>query len=170
MTLSYNIPVKNRFCVLTPDKMAANSENRSSGGNVDREVFLSSTVDDKLVAIFDELLFIRNEQVDCSRGMLNLRKSVENVSEKLGQVVDVTNQQSDFLRQIAYKSIDTEARSRRNNLIFRGFTEHSGENCYQIILEFLANQFDLDRRHVTSQGHIDLGSVGLASSLIKDRL
>jgi hypothetical protein len=44
--------------------------------------------------------------------------------------------------------IDLEARSRRNNLIFRGFVENRGENCFTVIQDFLDNRMDIDPRDV----------------------
>ena len=43
---------------------------------------------------------------------------------------------------------DIEARSRRNNLIFRGITENRGENCFQIIRDLIYEHLDLDSDRV----------------------
>ena len=37
-----------------------------------------------------------------------------------------------------------EARARRNNIIFRGISENRGENCYQLVRDFLKNHLDID--------------------------
>ena len=70
------------------------------------------------------------------------------MNEKLGQVVDVTNSHSSVLKTMAYKSIDLEARSRRNNLIFWGFVEIPNENCFAIIRGFLADRLNLDPQNI----------------------
>ena len=66
------------------------------------------------------------------------------MNEKLGEVIEVTNTQSNVLRTLAYRCIDLEARSRRNNLIFWGILENPGENCFQIIRDFIQHNLDLD--------------------------
>lgn len=48
------------------------------------------------------------------------------------------------LRLLEYKSLDIEARSRRNNLLIYGFTERRNENCTDRIIEFLENELCLD--------------------------
>lgn len=106
-----------------------------------REDFKKKSVDDKLVIVFDEIRFTREEQVS---GFKRFEQSVAHVSEALTKVTDTTNAQTELLKTLAYKSIDLEARSRRNNLIFRGFHENPGENCFQIIRDFLGDRLDLD--------------------------
>ena len=49
-----------------------------------------------------------------------------------------------MLKTLAYKSIDLEARSRRNNLIFWGLAENVRENCFAVIRDFIKNELDLD--------------------------
>ncbi|WAR11517.1 hypothetical protein MAR_025697 [Mya arenaria] len=70
------------------------------------------------------------------------------VNDKLNQVIKVANSQTDFMKTLAYKSIDLEARSRRNNLIFSGFAENAGENCTSIIRDFLHNRLSIDSGHI----------------------
>ena len=87
---------------------------------------------------------MRLNQEDMKRGMANFERCFRGVSEKLNEVIDVTNQNSNVLKTLAYKSIDLEARSRRNNLIFYGFAEMYDENCFSAIREFIKRQLDLD--------------------------
>ena len=53
-----------------------------------------------------------------------------------------------MLKTLAYKSIDLEAWSRRNNLIFWDFFEISHENCFAMIKDFVADRLDLDLRRM----------------------
>ena len=145
--------VSNRFSLLSENNMAdmadtVNSVNNPDGQVVNRQDFSRSSIDDKFLALFDELKFIRTELVDSCRGISKVQTTVNKVSEKLGQVIDVTNQQTDFLKVIAYKSIDLEARSRRNNMIFRGFEEQNVENCAEIIRNFLETSLGIDTEYV----------------------
>ncbi|WAR09294.1 hypothetical protein MAR_019252, partial [Mya arenaria] len=68
------------------------------------------------------------------------------VNDKLNQVIKVANSQTDVMKTMAYKSLDLEARSRRNN--FRGFAENAGENCTSFIREFLHNRLSIDSGHI----------------------
>ena len=45
---------------------------------------------------------------------------------------------------LAYKLIDLEARSRRNNLLFHGLVESPNENVYEKLGEFLWTEMGLD--------------------------
>ena len=49
-----------------------------------------------------------------------------------------------MLKMLAYKSIDLEARSRRNNTIIKGIAEHYGENCFEIVRGFLGRNLGID--------------------------
>ena len=65
--------------------------------------------------------------------------------ESLGHVIKATNRHTDMRKTLAYKSIDQEARSRREkkNLFSGGLAESPRENCYDIIRDFIKNQMDL---------------------------
>ena len=71
---------------------------------------------------------------------------MQNALTSIGHVVTATNRNTDLLKTLAYKQIDLEARSRRNNLIFWGIHEQFGENCFQLIREVITNRLDLDGR------------------------
>ena len=55
----------------------------------------------------------------------------------VSSVEKVVNSYNDRLKLLEYKSIDSEAHSRRNNLLFRGFRENRDEDCRKFIIEFL---------------------------------
>jgi len=97
----------------------------------------------KWYILFDELRFIRYEQVHCSRGMVHFHQNMGEMNEKIGEVVQVTNSQLTFMKTLAYRSIDLEARSWRNNLIFRGFVENVCENCLHLLQDFPRNRLGL---------------------------
>ena len=101
----------------------------------------------KSMCLFFNYCLMQNCHKDITnRGMSSFQNSFVVMNEKLGQVIDVTNSHSSVLKTVAYKSIDLEARSRRNNLIFWGFLESQNENCFNIIRNFLAdpNLLNLD--------------------------
>ena len=153
----YNVSTENSFVLLGEDEMARdgfqavkrrrnntdqdqNSEQCVNGINK----CVNGTSEEKLNFICEELCLIREGQDRISRGMLNFQQGFRYMNEKLCEVIEVTNTQSCALRTLAYKSIDLEARSRRNNLIFWGILENPGENCFQIIRDFIQHNLDLD--------------------------
>lgn len=148
------MPTENSFVPLFDEEMARNGfstvskrkrYNTGQGDSCDsRDIFMHSSAENKLNIMFDEILCIRGNQEETNRGMSTFQNSFRLLTEKLGQVADVTNRNTNMLKTLAYKSIDLEARSRRNNLIFWGISENQNENCFYIIREFIKNHFDLD--------------------------
>ena len=143
------IPVQNRFNMLaTRENVSDAAGHKATTPSVSRDDFESSTMDNKLIHMFDELRFIRQEQVNSSLAINSFHRQMNTVNEKLNKVIHVTNTQTDIMKTLAYKSVDMEARSRRNNLIFRGFIENAGENCAYIIRDFLQNRLEIDSRQL----------------------
>ena len=109
-----------------------------------RNQFISCTTDQNLTSIFDELCCMKGEQIKCSHGFKRIEQSLGGMSRTMDQVVQAVNSSTDFIKTLAYKSIDIEARARRNNIIIRGIAENRGENCFQLIRDFISNHLDLD--------------------------
>ena len=100
---------------------------------MDKEVFRGLSTDDKLVTMFKTLTDI---------GSLHGR--VQNIERQVENLVVSDSVQNDRLRLIEYKSIDMEARSRRNNLIFRGHPESvENDDCVAIIRHWLPERLGL---------------------------
>ena len=146
--MDLNVPVQNRYDVLAGRENGGPDCFSNSNRTISRQDFVKSSLEDKMVHMFDELRFIRNEQVNFSMGINFVHQSVVQVNDKLTQVISTTNTQSELLKTLAYRSVDMEARARRNNLIFRGFVENVGENCYDLLLDFLKNRLDIESRCV----------------------
>ena len=70
-----------------------------------------------------------------------------------------------LLKQLAYHSIDLEARSRRNNLIFYGLADCNGEDTVDMIRQFLSDHFDLDLDSLGYHRIHRLGSLAKARSM-----
>lgn len=104
------------------------------------DVFKSQNIDDKLESIFVCLqdLMLTNQR---------LLKAEQTVHE-LRQTTYVNRQRIDIL---AYKSIDSEARQRRNNLLFWGIPEVVNEDCMVVLREFLADRLELDPQTIAIQ-------------------
>ena len=54
------------------------------------------------------------------------------------------NIQNQKLKMLTYRSIDLEARSRRNNLVFKGLADCNYENCKDVIVDFLSGELKID--------------------------
>ena len=157
--MRFSVPTENRFSAFVPKEMARDGfqtvtkRKRLSSGEVNGSEhsdsitmgdFINCSPDDKLNFIFDELRQVRLNQDYMNKGMLAFQETLGVMGEKLGQVIEVTNNNSNLLKTLAYKSIDHEARSRRNNLIFWGIAENYNENCFFVIRDFIRQHLDLD--------------------------
>ena len=105
------------------------------------ENFKALSIDSKLETMFACLLDVKatNERLlKAERTVKQLNKSTQKNSRRI-----------DLL---AYKSIDIEARQRRNNLLFWGIPEVRNEDCiYTVISEFLGDKLGLDVDAITIQ-------------------
>ena len=152
--MEYNVSTENRFMAAYKDDMARegyqffdrSKRKRTNTGqsDSDRSVFQLFGTEDKLNVIYEELQSIRVMQQQTNRGMSNFQNSFCCMGESLNCVIQSTNKNTDLLKTLAYKSIDLEARSRRNNLIFWGLAENVCRNCFAVIRDFIKNELDLD--------------------------
>ena len=90
-----------------------------------KDEFRALSTDEKLVTMFEELTEISSDR------MYNVENKVE-ILETVSMAHD------DRLTLLEYKSIDMEARSRRNNLIFRGHPETVGNDDCETFLSTVA--------------------------------
>jgi hypothetical protein len=75
-------------------------------------------------------------------GLLKYR--IDNIKSHLyvqSATLDVTQQR---LRLLEYKSIDTEARSRENNVVISGIPESNGEDPVKLVKNFIDANLKLD--------------------------
>lgn len=152
----FSVPTENSFMALSDGEMACDDfqtvkrkRNNTDESYIDnRSQFVSCTTDDKLNLIFDELRYIRENQEQANKGMRSFQNGFRFMSDKIGEVIEVTNRNTSVLKTLAYKSIDIEARSRRNNLIFWGLSENYNENCFAIIRDFIIHHLDLDANNM----------------------
>ena len=118
---------------------------RSDTDQVDSySAFMDSSMDGKINRIFGELQVIRETQEQTNRGMKSFQNSFLCMGQKMAEVVEVTNRNTSVLKTLAYKSIDLEALSRRNNLIFWGHAKNRYENCFNIVRNLINDRLDLD--------------------------
>lgn len=76
--------------------------------------------------------------------MANRADQCLHIHNRVNDLESHTSEPSSRLMLLEYKSIDLEARSRRNNLIFGGLPEDKNENCFVTISNFLKNHLCID--------------------------
>lgn len=158
----YNVPVQNTFGPLSEwvgmsmdidngqrfqDQVQASAEaaqNKrrrfSTGTGINHNSFAALSIDDKLLNLFEKL----NNLEQSNRTIEHLAHSVSQTSSQVNHINTRVSNHEQFLRLLAYKSIDIEARSRRRNLLFHGLAENRNENCSNLIREFLWDQMGID--------------------------
>lgn len=125
------IPVRNK-------RRRFNTASPSTG--TDQINISSLSFDDKLSQMLNKLNILEKsnqEIVKISRNMSNVQFKVEHIESR-------TATHDLFLKVLAYKSIDIEARSRRCNLIFHGLAENKDENLPDKLNEFLWQEMCID--------------------------
>ena len=80
--------------------------------------------------MFDDMKSIKTDTGNTQKLLSLNTEYMKTLQTKVNEVVHVTNFQSELLKTVAYKSIDLEARSKRNNLLFSGFEGDRTENCF----------------------------------------
>ena len=147
------LPTENRFLTDRIDEMTRDGyqmagkrrrQNTGQSENEQRSIFMLSNGDDKLNIIFAELVNIRTNQEITHQGMLSFQNSFCYLDENMRNIIEAINRNTDIIKTLAYKSIDQEARSRRNNLLFWGLAENPPEDCFALIRDFIQYQLDLD--------------------------
>ena len=78
------------------------------------------------------LLFLRPRPVIKVEKKLN---TTVGLNSRMTQAETVIRSHNDRLKLLEYKSIDIEARSRRNNLLFKGLAKERDDNCCRRSLE-----------------------------------
>lgn len=106
--------------------------------------FSTISVDEKLTAIYSDVQRVIENQKETNRGMDFLNNSMACTNKNVDQLVKVSHQNTRMLRLLAYKSIDLEARARRNNLIFRNLMYKRGDDCSNVVRHFMTDQLKLE--------------------------
>lgn len=118
-----------------------NKRRRNNTGSVDLDTFSSMSNEGKLNALFSKIINIEENQ---SAGTNRLANIIGTAHAKVVKLEESSIKHNEQLKILTYKSIDLEARSRRNNLIFHGLADVINENSKDLILEFLENELDVD--------------------------
>ena len=95
--------------------------------------------------------------------MVTYESKINSIETKIDRVVNLIprvdfaektlRKQDERITLLEYKSMDLEARSRRNNLLFKGFPEERNEDCKAKIKLLLKNQLELKHDIVIDRAH-----------------
>jgi hypothetical protein len=96
-------------------------------------LILRNSADDKLSTMFAEMNNTGRKVDQC----LSLHHKVHGLETQMSE-------HNFRLTLLEYKSLDLEARSRRNNLIFGGISEGKNENCHNKIINFLKDHLGIE--------------------------
>lgn len=110
------------------------------GNELSIDEFKNMNIDNKLDTLFVYLCDVKST----NQRLLKAEKTVHDIHES-------TKHNSDRIETLAYRSIDLEARQRRNNLIFWGIPEVRMEDCLTLVADFLADHLDLDPERICIQ-------------------
>ena len=147
------------------DIQTAQSKRRRCNTGIDNSAFLSLSIDDKLAHICDKI----NNFLEESNGTLvNIAHSVNQNSVQVNQVNLRMNRHELLLKLLAYKSIDSDARSRRRNLVFHGLAEIKNEDCLYKLGEFLWEEMSIDIDDLYIERLHRLGSIQKARQGVTD--
>ena len=102
--------------------------------------FPSLNMDEKLSQMFEKL----NSLEQSNKEIMKFGQQINSVQSKVDMVEQHTVNHETFLKVLAYKSIDIEARSRRCNLVFHGLKESKNENLEGKLQDFMWNEMGID--------------------------
>lgn len=122
--------------------------------------FSTLSMDDKL-----SLMFTKLEKLDRNDEQIMQMSSILNHTiTRVTRIESCLDKHSVYLKKLAYHSIDQEARSRRNNLIFYGLADVQNEDTYRLLRQFIIDHLDLDLDEICIQRVHRLGSISKAKS------
>ena len=110
---------------------------RRDTNSVDAEAFSQMETDEKLLVLFKKLSLVEGKQN-------SLNAVLSPVYEKIDVLENCVNIHAKQVKMLSYRSLDQEARCRRNNLVFRGLADIHSEDCKMIIAAFLQDELKLD--------------------------
>ena len=169
-TPRYTLPTQNRFEI---DDGRGNGwvvegsrgKRKKLSSSINSECFSQLSQTEQLTCLFNSLNrnyekinSIEQNQRKCLSDINTTQKSVDDVNKRVDRTEKFIDLQMRKLKMLSYKSIDLEARSRRNNVIFWGITEKTGQECQEIIYNFMANELDIDTREMCIERAHRLGS------------
>lgn len=105
--------------------------------------------------MFDKL----NNLEQSNHEIMKCSQQMSFVQTKIDKVEQQTVNHEQFLKVLAYKSIDMEARSRRCNLVVHGLAECKNEHLHEILQDFLWDELGIDSDDLLINRFHRLGSL-----------
>ena len=106
-------------------------------------------MDEKLSTIFNTLTCNQKKLTHVEQKI----DSMNTLNGRVQKVETVMNSYNERRKLLEYKSIDIEARSRRNNLLFRGFPDSRDEDCRRVIRNFLEEKLGVEEPPTIERAH-----------------
>ncbi len=128
---NFSMSTRNRFQWRESDEddsewQKVRKQKKGVGRFVSMESFKDLSTDEKLIQIFGQLnrnfskiQSLEDKQEECMRNVHRVNKAISSTNARVDLLENA-------VRTLSYRSIDSEARSRRNNVIFYQITERSG--------------------------------------------
>ena len=113
------------------------------------EPYNSLSTDDKLSLILSKLSL--NEQR--VKYIQHSMDSLVPVQKRVKEIEHVVKSQSERLKLLEYRSLDSEARSRRRNLLFKGIPENKYENCFHEARRFIGEKLCIETDMYLERAH-----------------
>lgn len=164
-TFEYNVDVQNRYVSksgwgnggyeLVDRGSKRKRISTGSTSSMSAEYFHNLDTDKKLSVLFELMCNVQTMQ---NRSAAEL-KTITGIFEKADNIEKRVDIHDKKLRMLSYKSVDIEALSRRNNLIFWGITENNSRQCETLILSFLADEMRIDTAGIVIDRAHRLGPV-----------
>lgn len=117
---------------------------RVSSDSISSVQFAQLSTSDKLISMFESinqnstiLNAMRNDQKQCLGDVVFLKESLLKTNTRLNTMEKCMDTQSRKLKMLTYKSLDSKARDRHNNLVFWGITENTSKDCKTLLYGFL---------------------------------
>jgi len=137
---------------------------KNSSGSTD--AFASLPTDDKLVCIFeqinktyDKIRNIESQQAQCNSDVQKIKQNYKELDTRVRRMEELCDMQAWNAKVLSYKSIDTEARSMRNNLIVYGLTERLFGDPKTLVRNFLSRELGIDTEEMEIERAHRLGRV-----------
>ena len=137
-SLLFQTQKKRRFNISSGDGSKFSSVDNFNG---DLETdYDALSIDEKLTLILNKVCLYENWFCD----LTNRLDSIACKHKHVAKIETVVRCHEDRIRLLEHRSIDIEARARRNNLIFHGLAEFRNENCANVICQFVKDNFDIE--------------------------
>ena len=88
--------------------------------------------------------FISNEFEETKKKLTSASAEIKKLSTRCTDFEETVSKLETQNIILEEKSNDLESRSMRENLLFHGFDESNGEECEQVIKDFIANKLEID--------------------------